>query len=461
MYLGATVPGKVGRGCEKAPLLVAVEAAGPGGPGRCSIRVASDVTAASYREFLRRHVGVLARVRFDGFLPIACAAAGWPHAEPGGTPSGGAPGTGLRMAHKVISNLRAYAQGTFHGLSRTRMQGAVDEFCWRYSHRAPSGPGIASELLGEAVRGHVPRAELLSAVFAPQGPGGRLRNRGRGKRENERWPAIEVEGGRVAGRAVRAVPRLGCDRGMRFEHAHNLAGCRRAVLEDEVCTALYGYGAGIPVVDETGAFTGGYRRKLTFGEVNGGVNWVGDEAARMEWGLPDADGTGRAHRFGEVTFPDVEDAQTLKERTLAALPEACAPKVRYEVDAALVEGSDRAGLGDDVAVVDASRDPEWRFKSRVVGRARTFGDGWTDVQLTIGQPKSTAYAAASEATARATAAEDAAGAAGDVALAARSRVDALNEAAGAAEDGTVPALATKAYVDAAIAALDDLSEVEF
>lgn len=184
-------------------------------------------------------------------------------------------------------------------------------------------------------------------------------------------------------------------------------------------------------------------------------------AARLAWGLPDADGTGRVHRFGEVTFADVEDPQTLKERTLAALPEACVPKVRYEVDAALVAGSERAGLGDDVAVVDASRDPEWRFKSRVVGRARTFGDGWVDVQLTIGQPKSTAYAAASEATARATAAEDAAGAAGDVALAARSGVDALNEAAGTAEDGTVPALATKAYVDAAIAALDDLSEVEF
>ena len=30
MYLGATVPGRVGRGCEKVPLLVAVEAAGPG-----------------------------------------------------------------------------------------------------------------------------------------------------------------------------------------------------------------------------------------------------------------------------------------------------------------------------------------------------------------------------------------------------------------------------------------------
>ena len=192
MYLGATVPGRVGRGCEKAPLLVAVEAAGPGGPGRCSIRVASDVTAASYREFLRAHVGVLARVRFDGFLPIGCAVAGWPRAEAGRSPSGGAPGTWLRLAHKVISNLRAYVQGTYHGLSATRLQGFVDEFCWRYSHRAPGGPGIASELLGEAARGHVPRDELLSSTFAAQGPGRRFRNAGRERRENEEWVAAAV-----------------------------------------------------------------------------------------------------------------------------------------------------------------------------------------------------------------------------------------------------------------------------
>ena len=187
MYLGATVPGRVGRGCAKVPLLVAVERGGPGGPGRCSVRVASDVTAGSYREFLRLHVSVLARVRFDGFLPIGCAVATWPHAEAGRSPSGSAPGTWLRLAHKVISNLRAYVQGTYHGLSATRLQGAVDEFCWRYSHRAPGGPGIASELLGEAVRGHVPRAELLSSTFSAQGPGGRIRNAGRERRGNEEW----------------------------------------------------------------------------------------------------------------------------------------------------------------------------------------------------------------------------------------------------------------------------------
>ncbi len=93
-----------------------------------------------------------------------------------------------------------------------------------------------------------------------------------------------------------------------------MAECARTVHDDEVFTALYGYGAGLPVVDETGAFTGGYRRKLTFGEVNGGVNWVGDDGARQLWGLPGAGGS-RVRRFGEVTFSDVEDPAVLLART--------------------------------------------------------------------------------------------------------------------------------------------------
>ena len=35
--------------------------------------------------------------------------------------------------------------------------------------------------------GHVPRAELLSSTFAAQGPGRRIRNVGRERRENEAW----------------------------------------------------------------------------------------------------------------------------------------------------------------------------------------------------------------------------------------------------------------------------------
>ena len=207
----------------------------------------------------------------------------------------------------------------------------------------------------------------------------------------EAEPVIAVSGGKVSARTVRAVPALGAWRGARLEHGRNMAGCARTVLEDEVFTALYGYGAGLPAVDEDGQWSGGYRRKLTFGSVNSGANWVGDEGARLLWGLPDGQG-GRVHRFGEVTFPEVGD-----------------PEARY----------------------------------------------------TVGSVVKTAYSELSSMEARVAEAEDAAGAAGDAAVSIGSHVTALEAAAGVGAGGEVPALATKEYVAQQIAALDDLSEVEF
>lgn len=272
-------------------------------------------------------------------------------------------------------------------------------------------------------------------------------------------PAIAVTGGHVSSRTVRAVAALGSWRGARLEYGRNMTGCARTVAEDEVFTALYGYGAGLPVVDETGAFTGGYRRKLTFGEVNGGVDWVGDDSARLLWGLLDSSG-GRAHRFGEVTFADVEDPEVLLARTQAALAETCAPRVSYEVDAAALGGSVPVGLGDEVAVVDSSRDPAWRLRARVVRRVRLFGDA-VEARYSIGAVPRTAFAERSSVEARVAAVEDAAGAAGDTVAAVGASVAAIEQAAGVAAGGEVPALATKEYVAQQIAALDDLSEVEF
>ena len=148
---------------------------------------------------------------------------------------------------------------------------------------------------------------------------------------------IAVSGGRVSSRTVNLPARRGEWRGARFSHGKSLAACTRTVLEDEVFTALYGYGKGLPIYDETGAPTGGFTRRLTFGSVNGGANWVGDDAARLVWGRPDGAG-GKSHRFGHVVFPDCEDAAELKALTEAALAAACEPRVSYEVDVAAVDG---------------------------------------------------------------------------------------------------------------------------
>jgi phage minor structural protein len=223
---------------------------------------------------------------------------------------------------------------------------------------------------------------------------------------------ITVAGGRVSARTVRLPARRGEWRGARFAYGKTLAACTRTVLEDEVFTALYGYGKGLPVYDEQGVATGGYTRRLTFGSVNEGANWVGDEGARLVWGRPDGAG-GKAHRFGHVVFPDCEDASELKALTTAALAGACAPKVSYEVDVAAVDGGAGVRLGDDVAVIDTSRTPAWHLRARCVRRVRELGEGAPAVRLTLGSVERTTWAASADVAARVTAVEETAAAASD------------------------------------------------
>lgn len=170
-------------------------------------------------------------------------------------------------------------------------------------------------------------------------------------------PIITVSGGRVASRAIRLDDERDEWRGLRFTYGKNMAGCTRTVLEQDVYTALYGFGAGLPFTDEDGNYKAGYRRKLTFGEINGGLNYVADESAKQVWGRWNADRTAKVHSFGQVTFSDVTEPERLLALTRKALAEASQPKVSYEVDVAALDGDD-ADLGDTVAVIDTSQDPE-------------------------------------------------------------------------------------------------------
>ena len=206
-------------------------------------------------------------------------------------------------------------------------------------------------------------------------------------------PVIAVSDGRVSSRSVRLDEQRGSWRGVRFTYGKNMAGCTRTVLEQDVYTALYGFGAGLPVTDEDGRYTGGYRKKLTFGEINGGVNWVGDEQARLVWGRWNADRTAKVHSFGQVVFSGCDDPTKLLALTRKALVDAAQPKVSYEIDVAALDGGE-CDLGDTVAVIDSSRTPEWRLKARVVKRVRTFGDA-VICRVTIGTVQPVDYAVTS------------------------------------------------------------------
>lgn len=226
---------------------------------------------------------------------------------------------------------------------------------------------------------------------------------------------IQVSGTKVTARRVCMAKQVGEDNGKRFTYAKDLVSVKRSVDEGNVCTALYGYGKSLQTADEDGNLTGGHDRKLTFGDVNGGQNWVGSADALARWGRPDGKG-GKAHVFGDVEFSDCEDAAELKKLTEAQLAKSCVPTVSYTADAVALaragEGFEGADEGDLVTVVDKVYDPPLRVRTRITKVVEdqlrpgevtyTFGNYQTVAELMAAQ-KSAAKSTAS--TIRATVTE--------------------------------------------------------
>lgn len=219
---------------------------------------------------------------------------------------------------------------------------------------------------------------------------------------------IQVSGTKVTARRVCMAKQVGEDNGKRFTYAKDLVSVKRSVDEGNVCTALYGYGKSLQTADEDGNLTGGYARKLTFGDVNGGQNWVGSADALARWGRPDGKG-GKAHVFGDVEFSDCEDAAELKKLTEAQLAKSCVPTVSYTADAVALaragEGFEGADEGDLVTVVDKVYDPPLRVRTRITKVVEdqlrpgevtyTFGNYQTVAELMAAQKSSAKRTASS------------------------------------------------------------------
>ena len=223
---------------------------------------------------------------------------------------------------------------------------------------------------------------------------------------------IAVSGGRVVARDDRASRAAGGWRGARFSYGKTLAACTRTVLEDEVFTALYGYGKG-PADPRRAGRAHGRLHEAAHLRVCERRRELGGRR-RGARGLGSADGAGgKAHRFGHVVFPDCEDPYELMGLTRSALRAACAPRVSYEVDVAAVDGGAGVRLGDNVAVVDDSRAPAWHLRARCVRRVRELGEGEPVARLTLGTVERTTWAASAEVAARVSAVEETAATASD------------------------------------------------
>ena len=195
-------------------------------------------------------------------------------------------------------------------------------------------------------------------------------------------PLIELslDGNSITRRSVCLVKRIGrANTALRLDYGSGLSGIDRVLSADDVVTRLYCYGKGVQTTDEDGNATGGYSRKITFAEINGGKEYVQDDSLLQTWGVYGPDGT-LVHAEGIFEDGDCEDKATLLAEGKAALAERSKPVVSYE---GTVEALGRAGfdanacdLGDNLQMVDTTFPKPLRLTGRVLEIVEDLlGDG--------------------------------------------------------------------------------------
>jgi len=121
-----------------AIVVVAVEVRGSGS-GRVRMEVVGDLSADSLCGFVEVNVAKGATVKTDawqGFKRLATL--GYDHqpkSQRAGLRLGEDIGEMLPRAHRVVSNLKTWLQGTYRGVSEHQLQVYLDEFVFRFNRR--------------------------------------------------------------------------------------------------------------------------------------------------------------------------------------------------------------------------------------------------------------------------------------------------------------------------------------
>lgn len=192
---------------------------------------------------------------------------------------------------------------------------------------------------------------------------------------------IETDGVQVTHRYVRIVATRGNQQSpKRFTWTKDLISIKRKTGSANPKTRVYGYGKGV----ETDG--GGYGRRLTFGDINGGKDYVEDAAATEVWGHPDGSG-GIAPAVDVYVNEQCEDEAQLLAETNDYLEQAKTPTVSYEANVidlfAFGRDWESVAVGDCVAIIDKGfSDAGIRLKGRVSKLSRNLVTG--DATVTFG-----------------------------------------------------------------------------
>lgn len=199
---------------------------------------------------------------------------------------------------------------------------------------------------------------------------------------------LTTDGASVAARRVNLRQRRGrATTGKRFTYGKDLTSIRRTISADNVVTRMYGYGKGIATTDEDDELTGGYSRKISFADINGGKAYVEDTTATSLWGLPDGKG-GKRSVDGIYENGDQEDPAALLAETRAALQAASTPTISYEADVVALGragfDAEGVGLGDSIQIIDTTFPEPLRLEGRVLEIQEDLLGSLEDTKLTLG-----------------------------------------------------------------------------
>lgn len=190
--------------------------------------------------------------------------------------------------------------------------------------------------------------------------------------------SIKVEGNKIVSRKVNIYKKRGDDHGKRFVYGKDIHEIEKVVNEEDIITALYGFGKGEEIEE-----TGGHGRRIDFADINNGKKYVENNAARLKYGR-NSD-KGKVHVFGKIEFDDITDKRELLAKTKEELEKASTPKITYN---ATVEDLAKYGfeyegvkLGDTVTIID--EELGLRLKARVIKLVKNLDNSSAD-KITLG-----------------------------------------------------------------------------
>jgi transposase-like protein len=126
--------GKRGRGTDKTPAIIELSLNEEGHPEHLKIQIVDNVNGAAIAKVTKETITPGATIRTDGLNSYnALNDEGYEQEgekfDPENNPEH------LHWLHVIISNLKTFILGTYHGLDKKHLQRYFDEFCYRFNRR--------------------------------------------------------------------------------------------------------------------------------------------------------------------------------------------------------------------------------------------------------------------------------------------------------------------------------------